>query len=90
MLLLSNPIYYLTIKTLFCQDIIDKIFKMCYVRVTIRNIPSSYITLLVLVFGTSSSAISRVSSILWNISSRASEISSKYYQPHPVLAMSVP
>lgn len=40
MLLLSNPYSYLTIKTLLCQEIIDIIFKMCYLRVTIRNIPS--------------------------------------------------
>lgn len=40
MLLLSNPIPYLTIKTLLCQEIIDKIFKICYLRVTIRNIPN--------------------------------------------------
>ncbi|MBW4947324.1 hypothetical protein, partial [Klebsiella pneumoniae] len=35
-----TPYLYLTIKTLLCQEIIDKIFKICYLRVTIRNIPN--------------------------------------------------
>ncbi|HBX1877680.1 TPA: hypothetical protein MHQ09_21165 [Klebsiella pneumoniae] len=35
-----TPYFYLTIKNLLCQGIIDKIFKICYLRVTIRNIPN--------------------------------------------------
>lgn len=79
-----TPYPYLTIKTLLCQEVIDKIFKICYLRVTIRNIPSSCCSVPV------QEPFRTFPQYTTIAASGHQRFPQKYYQPPPVLAMNVP